>query len=214
MTQLDEMMVLSTIKEQASETHPDRLVDVCETMGATVANFAEEARQKGLKLSCACGGHAKVLAWEDGVETVLEHLVSNALHYTPRGGTVSVLTTPKESSVEVEVADTGIGIPSDQQDRLFHEFLRHQRPPGLRRHGPGPVDRQGDRRAPGRADRGPVQGRRGHKSAVYAAAGARGKSMTKHQAPKHKQCQNDKRQCSKRRHSVLGRLVRCSFRSF
>lgn len=124
MTQVDELMTLSTIKERASETQPTLLVDVCEAMGNTVAAFDEEARQRGLTLTCACGGKARVLAWEDGIETVLEQLLSNALHYTPKGGTVSVLTVPKEASVEVEVADTGIGIPQEQQDRLFSEFFR------------------------------------------------------------------------------------------
>jgi signal transduction histidine kinase len=124
MTQLDEMLTLSTIKEDTGEAVPNQAVDVCQAVQTTVANFAQEAQQKGLTLSPACGGEAKVWAWEDAVETVLEHLLSNAIHYTPSGGRVSIQTTPGPQSVQVEIADTGIGIPPDQQDRLFHEFFR------------------------------------------------------------------------------------------
>ncbi len=124
MTELDEMLTLSTIKENASQTVPNQAVDVCQAMQATVANFAQEALQRGLALSCSCGGEAKVWAWEDAVETVLEHLLSNAMHYTPAGGRVTVRTTPGPRSVEIEVADNGIGVPPEQQDRLFHEFFR------------------------------------------------------------------------------------------
>lgn len=124
MTQLDEMLTLSTIKEDTGEAVPDQVVDVGAAVRATVANFDQEAQQKGLTLACQCDGQAKVWAWEDALETVMEHLLSNALHYTPSGGTVRVRITPGPQSVQVEIADTGIGIPTDQQDRLFHEFFR------------------------------------------------------------------------------------------
>ena len=124
MTQLDEMLTLSTIKEDTGEALPNQAVDVGQAVRATVANFDQEAQQKGLALTCSCGGESKVWAWEDALETVLEHLLSNAVHYTPSGGRVTVQTTPGPRSVQIEVADTGIGIPPEQQDRLFHEFFR------------------------------------------------------------------------------------------
>jgi signal transduction histidine kinase len=125
MTQLDEMLALSTIKEDAGESVPDQAVDVAQAVRATVANFDQEARQKGLKLSCSCDAEVKVWAWEDAVETVMEHLLSNAVHYTPSGGSVRIRIAPgPQQTVQVEIADTGIGIPAEQQDRLFHEFFR------------------------------------------------------------------------------------------
>jgi signal transduction histidine kinase len=124
MTQLDEMLALSTIKEDAGEAVPDQAVDVAQAVRGTVANFDQEARQKGLTLSCSCDAEVKVWAWEDAIETVMEHLLSNAVHYTPSGGSVRIRIAPGPQSVQIEVADTGIGIPAEQQDRLFHEFFR------------------------------------------------------------------------------------------
>jgi signal transduction histidine kinase len=124
MAQVDEMMLLSTIKERASETLQGQAVDVDKAVEESVQQFAPEAKEKGLTLTREGDGAAKVWAWEDAVETVLEHLLSNAVKYTPSGGSVRVRVTHQAGEVAIDVIDNGIGIPPDQQDRLFHEFFR------------------------------------------------------------------------------------------
>ncbi len=124
MAEIDEMMLLSTIKEHASETRPDEDVDLAEALRRCVADFDAEARQKGVSLTLDAPGTATVHAWEDAAETVFEHLLSNAIKYTPSGGSVSVRCTASAGEAVVEVRDTGIGIPADQQASLFREFFR------------------------------------------------------------------------------------------
>jgi signal transduction histidine kinase len=55
---------------------------------------------------------------------VLDNLVSNALKFTPEGGTVQVRTQAYDAHVVLEVEDTGIGIPVGDQPRLFERFFR------------------------------------------------------------------------------------------
>jgi signal transduction histidine kinase len=55
---------------------------------------------------------------------VLDNLVSNALKFTPAGGTVSVSTSSGDGEARIEVADTGIGIPQDEVGQLFSRFYR------------------------------------------------------------------------------------------
>jgi two-component system sensor histidine kinase SenX3 len=59
---------------------------------------------------------------------MLTNLVDNALKYTPRGGQVWVTTREIDSSkprmLEIAVGDSGIGIPEDEQDRVFERFYR------------------------------------------------------------------------------------------
>jgi signal transduction histidine kinase len=56
---------------------------------------------------------------------VLQNLVSNAIKYTPEGGTVGVrFSRHGADEVRLEVEDTGIGIPLGEQDKLFREFFR------------------------------------------------------------------------------------------
>jgi signal transduction histidine kinase len=55
---------------------------------------------------------------------LLDNLVSNAVKFTPDGGTVTVSLASREGEAVLEVADTGIGIPADEQERLFERFYR------------------------------------------------------------------------------------------
>jgi signal transduction histidine kinase/CheY-like chemotaxis protein len=76
---------------------------------------------------------ATLLTDELALTAILRNLLSNGLKYTDSGEVVlSVRTTP--GYVEFLVADTGIGIPANQQERIFEEFFQV---PGVRRGGTG-----------------------------------------------------------------------------
>lgn len=65
------------------------------------------------------------------------NLVSNAMRYTPSGGTITVAVAGRASEVELVVADTGIGISATDQQRLFDEFFRSTNPTALATPGTG-----------------------------------------------------------------------------
>jgi PAS domain S-box-containing protein len=58
---------------------------------------------------------------------VIDNLISNALKFTPSGGTVEVRAYPHGSAARIEVADTGMGISEDEQTQLFERFFRTAR---------------------------------------------------------------------------------------
>lgn len=62
---------------------------------------------------------------------VINNLVSNAFKFTPDGGRVTVEVAPCPGCVQVQVRDTGIGIPAALQPLLFERFTKARRP-GLR----------------------------------------------------------------------------------
>lgn len=66
------------------------------------------------------------------LERMLVNLVSNALKYTKQGG-VLVVVRRRKSKVWIEVWDTGIGIPAEQQERIFDELCQLDNP-GRERH--------------------------------------------------------------------------------
>lgn len=68
-----------------------------------------------------------VLADRERVMQILSNLVSNAVTFTPPGGTIDISTQAEDGSVRFAVADTGAGIPVEHQPRLFERFWR---PPG------------------------------------------------------------------------------------
>jgi signal transduction histidine kinase len=52
------------------------------------------------------------------------NLIDNAIKYTPQGGTVTLALGQENGSARIEVSDTGIGIPADEQAKIFDRFYR------------------------------------------------------------------------------------------
>ena len=65
-----------------------------------------------------------VVADSEGVRTIIDNLLDNALNYTPACGRVDVRWNSAGDWLQFEVADTGIGIPKEHQTRIFERFFR------------------------------------------------------------------------------------------
>ena len=67
---------------------------------------------------------APIQANPDRLKLVWTNLLSNAIKYTEPGGIVAVALKQADGHLVATVRDTGIGIPSEDQDRIFEEFYR------------------------------------------------------------------------------------------
>ncbi len=65
-----------------------------------------------------------VMADRDRIESVLYNLLDNAVKYSPQGGTIRVGCEVQSDQVVVRVSDEGVGIPWQEQDRIFERFYR------------------------------------------------------------------------------------------
>jgi two-component system phosphate regulon sensor histidine kinase PhoR len=65
-----------------------------------------------------------VRADAEGVRTILDNLIDNAIKYTPEAGQVFVRCRVAQDAVTLEVQDTGIGIAEKDQGRVFERFFR------------------------------------------------------------------------------------------
>ncbi|AGF52999.1 sensory transduction histidine kinase [Synechocystis sp. PCC 6803] len=88
--------------------------------------FASLAIAAGVLLSAKLDNQANI--WVRGEEEQLYRLVgnliSNAIHYTPTGGEVTVMLETDKQQAIIKVQDTGIGIASENQSRVFDRFYR------------------------------------------------------------------------------------------
>lgn len=80
---------------------------------------------KALNLDVACDPSARpVFADSQLLRQVVTNLLSNAVRYTPPGGRIDVLLREHNESVTWAVRDTGVGVPTGGQGRLFEKFYR------------------------------------------------------------------------------------------
>ena len=70
----------------------------------------------------------RIIGDEERVRQILANLLSNAYHYTPESGHVLVQAQFTEDEVQVDIVDDGIGIPLDDQERVFERFYRGEDP--------------------------------------------------------------------------------------
>jgi signal transduction histidine kinase len=69
-------------------------------------------------------GQLAAQADPEKLRQVLDQLVSNAVKYSPGGGTVTVSAQRRQDAVEVAVADEGVGIPASERERIFSKFYK------------------------------------------------------------------------------------------
>jgi PAS domain S-box-containing protein len=105
-----------------------REVDVTQTMDAVLEMVAPQLERKELHLARpATPRGLKVCADEDKARQILVNLMANALKFTPPNGTISLDVARGDTEVTVSVSDTGIGIPTEQIDRVFEPFVQAKR---------------------------------------------------------------------------------------
>jgi signal transduction histidine kinase len=99
-------------------------VDIAGLVAECVEAAQPAAREKAIVLSLSASPVPAFVGDRGRLAQVLDNLVSNALKFTPEGGSVSVQTSSEGDHIAVEVTDTGIGIALEDQPRLFERFYR------------------------------------------------------------------------------------------
>lgn len=101
-------------------------VNIEELTQLIINSYREQIKRRGLKLEFKKPEKKlpEVRVDADKIKMVIQNILDNAIRYTPRRGKVTVSLKYAKKEIELSVADSGIGIPKDQQERVFTKFFR------------------------------------------------------------------------------------------
>jgi signal transduction histidine kinase/CHASE3 domain sensor protein len=130
---IEDLLILSRIEAGTFRTHR-RIVDVADVVRAGLAATAATAAKGAVAVVSELDEPLPVNADPDQLDRVVSNVLSNAVKFSP-GGRVTVTGRVDGDAVVLVVSDTGMGVPENEQQRLFSRFFRasnavHQAIPG------------------------------------------------------------------------------------
>jgi two-component system, OmpR family, phosphate regulon sensor histidine kinase PhoR len=99
-------------------------VDLGRIVERSVEAARPSAKQRGVVLAGATDETLRCVGDPERLAQVVDHLLSNAIKFTPKGGRVAIRLAARDGTAEIEVEDTGMGIPSADRERLFDRLYR------------------------------------------------------------------------------------------
>lgn len=117
--------LLDLAKLESGTLQVEKLInDLNSFVSVIVGSFSSLAYQKDITITTEVPAKRYLVRFDkDKVETILINLINNAIKFTPGGGSINVSASLNNKTLLVlSVSDTGIGIPLDQQDKVFERF--------------------------------------------------------------------------------------------
>ena len=123
-TLMDEFLELSRFESSGIELKTQQL-EVADLLERTIASFRVQAEGAHVRLELSLPDPIPFVVWDAGkIQSVVSNLLTNALRYTPAGGTIVVKAGNRVDAVLLSVTDTGTGIPAQLQKKIFDKFFQ------------------------------------------------------------------------------------------
>lgn len=122
---IQDMLRLARIEAQSEAFQLER-VSLSDMVSNSVRarQAIANAREIDLSYHNSMTGSIDIVADGEGIRTIFENLINNALNYTPPQGAVEVHCWQENNWAVVEIRDNGIGIPEEHHTRIFERFYR------------------------------------------------------------------------------------------
>ncbi|MDR2007011.1 MAG: cache domain-containing protein [Acidaminococcales bacterium] len=94
-------------------------------INAAVSIMQGQAERKNIRITCALEENVPATMFDPvRIKQVLYNIISNAIKFTPAGGSICVASSYGSAALTISVSDTGIGIAKEVQDKVFDEFYQ------------------------------------------------------------------------------------------
>lgn len=119
-----DLLLLTSLEQDTTAKPPqpcclnDIVADLTEELAELAATADIHLSNQILDIEIYVAGH------ESQLYRLVSNLIANAIQYTPPGGSVVVSLAAQDRSATITVKDTGIGIPAEEQSRIFERFYR------------------------------------------------------------------------------------------
>ena len=133
---INDILDLSKVEAGQMELHV-QTVAVAELIEQVARTVEPLVNRKAISLKTEAGAAGEMQADPGKLKQMLLNLVSNAIKFTPDGGTVTVQAVRRSKAMEISVIDTGIGITEADQAQIFQEFHQVDSGPARRHEGTG-----------------------------------------------------------------------------
>jgi two-component system OmpR family sensor kinase len=120
-----QLLTLARLEPEAAQP-PQTRVALNPLLHTVIADHVPLAAVKSLDLGLIRDDPACLIGDADSLRILFDNLLENAIRYTPEGGTVDVQITSTPDVIQVEVMDTGPGIPPAERTRVFDRFYRRE----------------------------------------------------------------------------------------
>lgn len=111
--------------EAGQLTLEPRWNDLSLLVAGTATRLGLQAEQNGIRLANAVEMNLPECIFDsERIGQVLNNLIENAIKATPPGGSITLRSELHQNEVWIRVCDTGVGIPKDEQDKIFQRFYR------------------------------------------------------------------------------------------
>lgn len=120
---IDDILEIAKL-ESRQELGPVEKVELGQVVERAIDVSEDKARAKGVHIRHHVGQDCVVSGNEEHIYRAILNLLDNAVNYTNSGGEVDIKCRKKGKTVEVVVADTGMGIPEGHLERIFERFYR------------------------------------------------------------------------------------------
>jgi signal transduction histidine kinase/CheY-like chemotaxis protein len=133
---INDILDLSKIEAGQMELHL-QTVSVADVLSQVASTVEPLIAQKQMKIEIEASDAGQINADEGKVKQMVLNLVSNAIKFTPERGLITIKAAQARGRLQIEVADTGIGIGPADIKRIFHEFQQVDTGANRRQQGTG-----------------------------------------------------------------------------